>query len=383
MKALLIMRYFLSNDKKIDNFKFDEQIKALEKLGYQVEYFGMTKDAVYYINGLDSKKLINILFSKLPIVSKITTYIALYYSVIKLLKIHNDFKFVYIRSMLPVPPFTKLLKTIKRLGIKIIIEIPTYPPDKEYSTDKRTIRKLLLPQLRYIERRAAKYVDLYTLIGEASSEYYNRPAINIENGLDIERLPVRIPNFDPEAYHFLALAKIARWHGYDRIIEGIKTYFSVNKSPNIVLHIVGPDGDNTKPYLINLVSKYGLENRVVFEGVLQGDSLSDLINKCDIGFASLGLYRINLDVASVLKIREYMARGLPFVYAAKDNAIDENNAYNIRIKNDESPVDIKDMLEFAYRMRINSDVPRNMRIYAEEKMTWVYQFKKILTYIDN
>ena len=73
-----------------------------------------------------------------------------------------------------------------------------------------------------------------------------------------------------------------------------------------------------------------LENNVFFWGAKSGDELKDFVNRADIGIASLGMHRLGLNVASTLKVKEYCAYGLPFIYAYTEKAIEENCEFALK-----------------------------------------------------
>ena len=379
---LFLMRYFLYKERKIDNFKFDEQMKSVSNMGYDVWHLGVSKKEVFICHGGNQEKISKIYFYGIPIISKIFTYIAIYRSTTKLLNVKSDFKYSYIRSMFPTFSYINAIKSIKKHNIKTIMEIPTYPPNKESETDLRLARKPMYAFMKFFDKRVAKYVDLYALIGEKANNYLGRPAINVENGISLERLSLREPKLIDEEIHLIALAKVARWHGYDRLIEGMYNFYKNNRKIKVILHIVGPDGDNTIEYLAGLVEKYNLNNNILFEGPMYGEELSKLCNKCDIGVAALGLYHKGFYITSELKIREYMARGIPFIYAGTDYALDENNKYHIKISNNDSPVDIQKVVDFAFEMRKNYKIPYEMRYYATQNMTWNKQFEKVFNLLN-
>ncbi|MFC7062334.1 glycosyltransferase [Halobacillus seohaensis] len=375
--VFFLMRYFLYEERKLDNMKFDEQMKAVTEMGYDVWYLGVTKEEVFICNGEFKQKVSDIYFNNIPILSRILTYTSIYKSALKILNMKSNFDYAYIRSSFPMLSFLKAIKKIKKCGTKTIMEIPTYPPIKESKADRRWWRKVMFTTTELIQKEVAKYIDLYTLIGEKGNIYYGKTAINIENGLNINTLPIRIPNPTTDEIHLIALAKVARWHGFDRLIEGLNDYYKNNGRRNLILHIVGPDGDHSMEHLEELVKEYDLKNNVIFEGPMYGERLSNMINMCDIGVSSLGLYRIGFNTTSVLKVREYMSRGIPFIYTGIDSALDDNNEFHFKVPNDDSPINIEKVINFSLLLRNNPLIPEKMREYAVKNMSWQQQFTRI------
>jgi len=379
---LFCMRYFTGKSKNNLSSKFKNQILAAKNLGYDVWFIEISEDEVYLSNNKDRIKLTMIQKTNIPVVSNILFYKKFYKAIYKVSKYKVRFDYIYIRSMFYLPSLSRAIKKLKQNNSKIIMEIPTYPANGEIRTLRFGMRKVILKISLMLEKDLAKYVDLYTLIGEKADKYFDRPAINIENGVSVIETQLRKPKLNNAEIHLLAIATVARWHGFDRMIDGLYNYYISGGKEKVFLHIVGPDGDGTLTQLKELTLKYKLENIVLFEGPKYGEELNDIINKCDIGVASLGLYRIDIKNALVLKVREYMVRGLPFIYACEDNAIDVSSKYVLKVPNNDSYIDINSIVKFANSLREYSKLPEEMRSYAENNMTWEKQFEKIFNYVD-
>ena len=103
-----------------------------------------------------------------------------------------------------------------------------------------------------------------------------------------------------------------------------------------------------------------------------------MFDLCDIGINSLGLYRKNLDATSELKVREYTARGLPFVCSVEDPALQyADEDFWIKVSNDDSIPDMQEIVDFTLKMRADKDHPDKMREYARKFMTWEGQYASI------
>ena len=102
-----------------------------------------------------------------------------------------------------------------------------------------------------------------------------------------------------------------------------------------------------------------------------------MYNSATIGISSLALYKIGFQTGSVLKLREYMARGLPFVYAHDDPHIKGDMPWCIRIPNDDSSVDMNAIDMFVEKIKKQPELGITMRNYAKMNMSWESQFEKI------
>ncbi|MBK5253014.1 MAG: glycosyltransferase [Peptostreptococcaceae bacterium] len=372
------MRYFNGNYKDSLSTKFSSQISAASNLELDVWYIACKEDGIYLCHKDNQQRISPIKFRETKsIFYTVRYYTALYQSIISIVSQNNRFDYVYIRNMFVTPSYIKALKQIQRKGSKCIVEIPTYPAMSEYSSEKNILRRITLFIQNKFEILSCKHVDLFALIGEPATQYHGRPAVNIGNGIHICDIPLRKQEVLKDEIHILALASMSRWQGFDRIIEGMYEYRQKGGNKQIKFHLVGPDGDGSIKEWRALSNQYGLQDSVLFEGPIYGDDLTLFINKCDIGVASLGLYRKGFNNTSVLKIREYMVRGIPFIYAGNDFALNENNNFHIKVPNDDSTIDIQRIVEFALMIRKNTQVSIQMRKYAKENMTWEKQFVKI------
>ena len=118
-----------------------------------------------------------------------------------------------------------------------------------------------------------------------------------------------------------------------------------------------------------------------FHGFVTGESLDSLYNTCHLAIGSLGIHRVGLTQGSILKSREYCARGIPYMVACADPDIPDDFPYIYKVTPDESPVCIERVVEFAQRVYDDRDHPQKMRAYALEHLDWsikMYQLKIFL-----
>lgn len=387
-KLLFFIRY--DNRKGTGRLtKFDGQIAAAKRLGLDVYYTACDNKYIYLVHNNDRMELRRKAFSRrIPILSEIDEYHALYMAtknIKKYYKIH--FSYCYIRMMYATPGFIYAIKRLHDADTKNIIEIPTYPHVREIEAMKNGIVKEMLTVSMRGEKYLAKYVDLFALIGDKSNgTYLSKPSVNIENGIDVENIPLRhhASGLNNEI-HLLALASMNYWHGYDRLIEGIFNYYIDSQDYSIVLHMVGPEGDGSLVEWRALAKKRGIEQHVKIEGVLYGTKLEHMVNLCDVGIASLGLHRSGFASSSILKIREYFARGLPFIYATSDESLRENSIekYCLKVPNDDSAIDMKAVIAFIKRARMEKLLSEQMRQFAVSNLSWDRQFSKIFNRLES
>jgi glycosyltransferase involved in cell wall biosynthesis len=149
---------------------------------------------------------------------------------------------------------------------------------------------------------------------------------------------------------------------------------------NITLHIAG-DGPEV-PALKKIIDELGIAGKVVFHGFSHGKDLDTLFNTCQIAIGSLGLHRMGLTEASVLKAREYCAWGIPFIITCTDPDFSDDFPFILRIPADETPVDLETVIEFAHRVCKDHDHPRKMRTYAAEFLDWSVKMKRLKAFLE-
>ncbi len=189
---------------------------------------------------------------------------------------------------------------------------------------------------------------------------------------------MRESKFINEEIHLLGLANMAKWHGYDRVIEGLRQYKKNSGNKEVIFHLVGPDGDGSLKEWMTLTRKYKLEKNVIFEGPKFNRELDYFFNKCNLAIGSIGLHRTGYESATTLKVREYMARGIPFLMSASDQAIESDNRFCVIIPADDSPVNIELIIRYVENIRDWEYLSKSMREYANDNMTWEKQFRKII-----
>lgn len=371
-KVLFVMKYPLVDSYSVKG-KFNGQMKAVERLGYDVYYLAFDHEAFYLVNKDEHKIIKNVKFAKSKHYIHTKVFYDLYNCVKRVLR-QERFDMAYIRYAPLSFNGVSMLRRLKMSTCKTVVEIPTYPPEVGKAT--ALIRRIYLKYSMLCWKIANKYLSLYALIGEKATIVNGVPAINICNGSDVESVNLRQPQFDDNRVHILAVAAMSVWHGYDRMIKGIAT-LDKDFRDRIVFDMVGNEGDGSLTQWKQLVEELGLEKQVIFHGRKMGEELDPFYEKADVGICSLGMYRIGFESGSILKLREYSARGLPFVYAANDPALPTEQKFALKVPNDDTPIDVKQVIDFALALRNEEDIPIQMREYARNVMSWESQMKLV------
>lgn len=127
------------------------------------------------------------------------------------------------------------------------------------------------------------------------------------------------------------------WHGLDKIEE-----LARNTRNKLFFHIIGTSGSN--------------DVNIKYHGYLDQSQYNNILMSCDIGIGTLALHRNNMNEACPLKVREYLAYGLPVILGYKDtmkNNFNTNPEWILELENTEDNVasSINQIIEYAYKIK--------------------------------
>ncbi len=124
-----------------------------------------------------------------------------------------NIKRVYIRYNLSDIWFVEFLKNLKIKNVKCILEFPSYPYESE-GWRKHAIED------DYYRVQLHQYVDCCTTYSNCST-VLDIPCITLVNGVDIDEQQEKKYRKKDGSIILLAVASMAKWHGYERVIHGI------------------------------------------------------------------------------------------------------------------------------------------------------------------
>lgn len=278
---------------------------------------------------------------------------------------------VYIRSYHNANPFTiHFVRMLKKQGVRVLLEIPTYPYDHEYSSG---MEKVQLYTDKLFRHAFCRYVD-FIVTFSSDDRIFGRPTIRISNGIDFARIPLRSPRHGTsKELHLIGVAEIHFWHGFDRLLKGLGAYYGNNPEYKVYFHLIGkPSGRREEKDIATLIRRYCLQPFVTLYGAKHGEELDALFNRADFAIGSLARHRSGIYNIKTLKNREYAARGFGFVYSETDDDFDLM-PYTLKVPADESPVSIPALIEFCQHMTVT---PREIRDSIRH-LSWEEQMKKV------
>lgn len=106
----------------------------------------------------------------------------------------------------------------------------------------------------------------------------------------------------------------------------------------------------------------------------------------NLGIGTLALYKKNMNEASVLKVREYVSRGIPFIKAYYDTDIDnipELSPFYLNFPNNDSLIDVNKIIEFLTSVsKSELDISNIMHKIAVEKLDWSVKMKEYVDFVN-
>lgn len=281
---------------------------------------------------------------------------------------------VFIRAKIPLNVFLlAFLRELKKLSIVVVYEIPSWPLDSLIKNPD------VMFEEQYNQVELKKYVSLVTTYININ-EIYGIPVCTLQNGVDLETLPLRKRRERKKTICLMMVALMEPWQGLERLIEGMYDYCKHDGAYDIKFFFVG-EGSGI-PYWKKLVKELNLINNVKFYGQKIGRELNELYDIVDMGIGCLGSYKLGFKQGASIKVREYCARGLPFIYGYDDIGFTGNEIFCKRVSNDSSPIDMHDIIELYEKTVERQDIIDTMRDYASKHLTWDVILKPVLKYYD-
>lgn len=208
----------------------------------------------------------------------------------KLRQINPDI--LYIRQNTWYPGLISILKenkTVLELNTVDIIEA------KYFSSLKRAIylfgRERILNNSKGLIAVSPDILKHYKKYGELEK-------MVVSNGINLSRISKAKRDKENQTINLIFVGiKDTAWHGLDKVIELAKIF------PQYCFNIVGPNESDFKNYPKN----------VRFYGWVEKNQLEKLYEENHFGIGSFANYLVGKEVDSTLKVREYLAYGLPVI----------------------------------------------------------------------
>lgn len=219
---------------------------------------------------------------------------------------------IYTRALLYVP---NLISTLKRAA-PYVVEINSNDV-AELKTFSRAGHWYNLLTRDLFFKNAAAFVCVSQELSRIEPfAKYHKPTLVIGNGIDTEKYK-NIPSTAPteESCRFVFIGTPGqRWHGIDKI--GILA--SALSEDHFT--IIGLTAQELEKELSSTIP-----SNLEAIGYLDDRASSEAIASAHIGIGTLSLYAKGLEEASALKVRQYLALGLPVILGCKDTDLSSHS----------------------------------------------------------
>ncbi|HEY6162453.1 MAG TPA: hypothetical protein VI112_14590 [Bacteroidia bacterium] len=267
-----------------------------------------------------------------------------------------------------------LLKLVKRYPGRIVFEHNTKEPEElaGRAGAGKGAAFLHRQEIKYGPRVLEKAAGIIGVTDEIRDyELFRcnnrvKHSATISNAIDFSSVPLRTPPvFDGSSLHLLFLCgSDVPWHGEDRLIKGMQAYTG---PVNIKLFLLGNVPSSSK----KLVNDLHMHSQGIFVNEVRGAELESYFERVHLGVGTLALHRKNLTEAASLKVRDYAARGLPFMLAYHDKDVEQNEGllpFRLRLEEGEEPVHMETVIDFVRRIQAIPGAASQMRNAARATM---------------
>lgn len=157
----------------------------------------------------------------------------------------------------------------------------------------------------------------------------SKPIETIGNSIQFTGVPSLAPAPDATGTRLVFMGTPRTpWHGLDRIAEFARLF------PQWHIDIVGDD-NTTWAHSVPVVPPPNLR----LHGLLNREQYLPILGAATVALGTFGLYKKKMNEACPLKIREYLALGLPVIGACADTDIPSGADYYLRLPNEPSSLE--------------------------------------------
>lgn len=209
-----------------------------------------------------------------------------------------------------------------------------FPTVAEINSDDQREYPITLSLLQNIYHRLTRLRVLAPICGfvpvthELAQRFagFGQPALVVANSIDLDSFATLPP---PDISTPVRLAFLGSpgtpWHGIDRMGELAALL------PDVIVDIIGCTRSDWIPTAAPPAN-------LIFHGHLTREHYQPLLRQATAALGTFGLYRKGMHEACPLKVREYLALGLPVIGACADTDIPHDADYYLRLPNDAAPL---------------------------------------------
>ncbi len=194
------------------------------------------------------------------------------------------------------------------------------------------------------------------------------------NGIEINKFSVRkVPEFNQEInmVFLKGSTNSSVWNGIDRLISSIDAYKGKLK---INLFLCGTFSE------LEFIKR----DYIIQKGYLNQKELDELFNSIHLGISTMALHRKGLNELATLKTREYLVRGIPFIYGYIDPDIEMHPAikkYCLQISNDDVLIDFNLIEKFLFDIYKDKNHAEVMNEWSKNHLDWKVKMENLKVYL--
>jgi glycosyltransferase involved in cell wall biosynthesis len=347
------------------------QVQELQSIGSTVH--------LIFIDSLDSSNndysdRVNVIynaFSQLGIISSLAFQLIIPKKLFQTLnRINPDI--IYLRYPLYRPWISRIFSETQ---IPLVIEINGNPLDELKSKGAY----LLYLIEKYHGKSLLNIASGFVGVSENSINYAlkninnkNTPYIVIGNGVDCNKVNFLNIYPDDKYYNIAYVGDYTKWAGIDRLVQPLL------KDNTIKLHLIGEGWGNAPE--IKLLLKTGI---AINHGYVPSGKLSNILNNIDVGIGPLGVHRKKFYEATPLKVRRYLAHGIPVILGYNDTDIHSEYNFVLKVSSNDEPIDLDLLKEYVNRIRINPNIRNQARWFAVSKLGYKIKMMQLSNFLSN
>lgn len=228
-----------------------------------------------------------------------------------------------------------LTKFLLKQNIPYAYELNTLWAD-ELKSHGKEIKALIYP---WFEAKTIQNANALLPITNEIAEYAHSvggksiPTLVTDNGItipstvDLNREQVRLKWSLPINKKLIVMAGFTRpWHGYDKLIRALTL---TDTDLHVVL--IGSEDESIKRTVREFSKAQKVSERVHILPWLRHEDVNEIIFCSDVGVSPLALEKKNMKEARSLKVRHYLALGLPVLLAGDDSKEIMNSSFVHRL----------------------------------------------------
>ena len=283
--------------------KIVRQVHAWQHMGNEVRVFFLsyTSGKAACLKGLDYQRIV------------ITNKWDLFSAPQQLAKsvLEWDPQLIYIRFDKFYPGFGHLFQ-----NRKVVLEINTN--DNQQLKVNSTIPVRLYHHLT--RNLALKACSGFCFLADETARRFDRfkkPFLVLGDSIDLDKIPVSRAPETAQPHLVFVYSFNHLWNGLEKV------FLLARSNPDWIIDVVGPETPLQELAPAN----------VVFHGFLERSEYECVLQNADVGISALSLHRIGIHQNGPLKVRDYLAHGLPCIIAYKDIDFPQSAPFLLELPN--------------------------------------------------